>query len=76
MTLVFRMFGFKPTLSFTFVKRLFSSSLLSAIRVVSSAYLRLLIFLLEIFTAVFNLIQSSISHDLISILGKFYYYVD
>ena len=34
--------------SFTFTKRLFSSSLLSAIRVVSSPYLRLLIFLLEI----------------------------
>ena len=31
--------------SFTFIKRLFSSSLLFAIRVVSSAYLRLLIFL-------------------------------
>ena len=31
--------------SFTFIKRLFSSSLLSAIRAVSSAYLRLLIFL-------------------------------
>ena len=31
--------------SFTFIKRLFSSSLFSAIRVVSSAYLRLLIFL-------------------------------
>ena len=30
---------------FTFIKRLFSSSLLSAIRLVSSAYLRLLIFL-------------------------------
>ena len=30
---------------FTFIMRLFSSSLLSAIRVVSSAYLRLLIFL-------------------------------
>ena len=40
--------SFKPTFSlstFTFIKRLFSSSLLSAIRVVSSAYLRLLIFL-------------------------------
>ena len=38
---------FKPNLSlssFTFIKRLFSASLLSAIRVVSSAYLRLLIF--------------------------------
>ena len=31
--------------SFTFIKRLFSSSLLSAIRVVSSSYLRLFIFL-------------------------------
>ena len=42
------MFCFKPTFSlssFTFIKRLFSSSSLSAIRVVSSAYLRLLIFL-------------------------------
>src|SRR5574337_7314 len=42
------MLSFKPTFSlssFTFIKRLFSSSLLSAIRVVSSAYLRLLIFL-------------------------------
>ena len=34
--------------SFTFIKRLLSSSSLSAIRVVSSAYLRLLIFLPEI----------------------------
>ena len=32
----------------TFIKRLFSSSLLSVIRVISSAYLRLLIFLLAI----------------------------
>ena len=41
---------FKPTFSlssFTFIRRLFSS-LLSAIRVVSSAYMRLLIFLLAI----------------------------
>ena len=45
--LSFWMLSFKPTfsLSFTFIKRLFSSSSLSAIRVVSSAYLRLLIFL-------------------------------
>ena len=45
---VFWMLSFKPTFSlssFTFIKRLFSSSPLSAIRVVSSAYLRLLIFL-------------------------------
>ena len=34
--------------SFTLIKRTFSSSLLAAIRVVSSAYPRLLIFLLEI----------------------------
>ena len=50
MILVFWMLSFKPTFllsSFTFIKKLFSSSL-SAIRVVSSAYLRLLIFLLEI----------------------------
>src|SRR5574338_105593 len=42
------MLSFKPTFSlstFTFIKRLFSSSSLSAIRVVSSAYLRLFIFL-------------------------------
>ena len=42
---------YKPAFSlpsFTFIKRLFSSSLLSAIRVVSSAYLRLLIFLLTV----------------------------
>ena len=48
MILVFWMVSFKPTSSlssFTFIKRLFSSSSLSAIRVVSSAYLRLLIFL-------------------------------
>ena len=47
MILVFWMLSFKPTFSlssFTFIKRLFSSSSLSAIRMVSSAYLRLLIF--------------------------------
>ena len=48
MILVIWMLSFKPTFScssFTFIKRLFSTSSLSAIRVVSSAYLRLLIFL-------------------------------
>src|SRR5574341_307209 len=48
MDYVFRMLSFKPTFSlssWTFIKRLFSSSSLSAIRVVSSTYLRLLIFL-------------------------------
>ena len=42
------MLSLKPTfslLSFHFIKRFFSSSLLSAIRVMSSVYLRLLIFL-------------------------------
>ena len=45
MIFVFWMLSFKPTFSlfsFTFIKRLFSS-LLSTVRVVSSAYLRLLI---------------------------------
>jgi len=48
---VFWMLGVKPAFSlssFTFIKRFFSSSSLSAIRVMSSAYLRLLIFLLAI----------------------------
>ena len=45
---VFCMLSFKPAFSlssFTFINRLFSGSSLSAIRVVSSAYLSLLIFL-------------------------------
>ena len=48
MILVFWMLNFKPTFSlssFTYIKKLFSSSSLSAIRVVSTAYLRLLMFL-------------------------------
>ena len=48
MIFIFWMLSFKPTFplsSFTFIQRLFSSSSLSTIRVVSSAYLRLLIFL-------------------------------
>ena len=48
---IFWMLNFKPAFSlssFTFIKRLFSSSSLSAIKVVSSAYLRLLIFLLVV----------------------------
>ena len=46
--LSFQLLSFKPIFSlfsFTFNKRFFSSSLLSTIRVVPSAYLRLLIFL-------------------------------
>ena len=48
MNLVICMLSFKPSFSLsslTFIKRLFSSSLLFAIRVVSSAYLKLFIFL-------------------------------
>ena len=51
MILVFWMLNFKPTFSLssvTFIKRLFSSSSLSAIREGSSVHLRLLIFLLAI----------------------------
>ena len=49
--LVFLMLSFKPTFSlsfFIFIKKLFSSSLPSAIKVVSYEYLRLLVFLLAI----------------------------
>ena len=48
MILVFWLLSFKPTFSlssFTFNKKLFSSYSLSAIRLMSTAYLRLLIFL-------------------------------
>ena len=51
MILVFWMLSFKPVFSlssFALIKRLFSFSSLSAIRVVSSPYLRLRIFLPEI----------------------------
>ena len=61
MILLFWTLSFKPTFSlfsFTFIKRLFSSSLLSAIGVESSAYLRLLIFLLT------NLISACASSNL------------
>ena len=55
MILVFWMLSFNPAFllsSFTLINRLFSSSPLSATRVVSSAYLRLLIFLPAILIAV------------------------
>ena len=51
MIFIFWMLSFKTAFSlsfFTFIKKLFSSSSLSAIRVLSSTYLRLLIFLLAI----------------------------
>ena len=53
----FLIFSFKPVLtysSFTLIERLFSSSSLSAIRVVLSAYLRLLIFLTPILISAGN----------------------
>ena len=68
MILVFWMLSFKPAFSLsslTFTKRLFSSSLLSAIRVVSSAYLRLLIFLLAILIPAYD--SFGISHEYISL---------
>ena len=55
--LIFWMLKFKPVFSlssFTLIKRLFSSSLISAIRVVSSAYLKLLIFLPAILIPAFD----------------------
>ena len=61
MILVFWMLIFKPTYSlssFTFIKRLFSSSSLSATRVVSSACLRLLIFLPAILITVILILNS------------------
>ena len=52
MVLVFCMLSFKQTFSLSsFIKRLFSFFSLPVIRVVSSAYLRLLIFLLKILIA-------------------------
>ena len=67
MILAFRLLSFKPAFSlssFTF-KRFFSSSLLYAIRVVSSAYLRLFIFLPEILISSLCFIQPSVSHDVL-----------
>ena len=57
MILIFWMLSFKTMFSLsplTFIRRLFSAFLLSAIRVVSSAYLRLLIFLLAILIAAYT----------------------
>ena len=75
MIFVFWMLSFKPTFllsSFTFIKRLFSFCSLSAIRVISSAYLRLLMFLPAILIPgrikpVLDLcfIQPGISHDVL-----------
>ena len=62
---VFWMLSVKPNFSlsfFTFIKRLFSS-LLSVIRIVSSAYLKLLIFLPE--TLIQTCVSSSLSFHMI-----------
>ena len=70
MILVFWMLSFKPAFpfsSFTPIRRLFISSSLSAIRVVSCVYLRLLIFLLAILILAWWFIQPDISHDILCI---------
>ena len=57
MIFIFLMLSFNPAFSlssFTFIKRPFSSSSLYAIRVVSSAYLRLLICLWSVFIPVYD----------------------
>ena len=70
--LVFSVLSFKPTFSlssFTSIKRLFSSSSVSAIRVVSSAYPRLLIFIPAILIPVCA--SSSLAfHMIYLMLGK------
>ena len=66
MILFFWILSFKSSFSlssFTFIKRVFSSSSLSSIRVVSSAYLRLLIYLRAVLIQVCDL-TSSIFHML------------
>ena len=69
MILVFWILSFKPTFSlpsFTFIKRLFSFSSLSAIRVVSSAYLRLLISPGNLDSRL-CFVQPSVSHDVLCV---------
>ena len=73
MILVFQMLSFKPAFSlssFTLIKRLFNSSSLSAIRVVSSAYLRLLIFLSAILIPAYVSSSPVFSHDVLCIEVK------
>ena len=69
---IFWMLSFKRAfslLSFTFIKRLFSFSSLSAIKVVSSAYLRLLIFLLAVLILVYD--SSSLAFHMMNATYKF-----
>ena len=70
MILVFWILSFKPAFSlpsFIFIKRLFSSSSLSATRVVLSAYLRLLMFLPAILIPACGFFQPRVSHDVLCI---------
>ena len=67
---VFRMLSFKPTFSFssfTFIKWLFISFSLFAIRVVSSAYLRLFYISPDNLDSRLCFIQPSISHDVVCV---------
>ena len=74
MILVFWMLSFKPTFSFSsFTFKRLSSSLLSAVRMVSSAYLRLLILLLAILIPAYT--SSSPCHILKHILNNIIKYV-
>ena len=71
MILVFWMLSFKPTFSlfssFISVKRLFSSSSLPSIRMMSSAYLRLLIFFPSNLDSSLCFNQPSLSHDVLCV---------
>ena len=76
MIFIFWMLNFKPAFSlssFTFIKRLFSYSSLSGNKVVSSVYLKLLIFLPAILIPACGIpacgifIQHGISHDVLCI---------
>ena len=71
MIFVFQMLSFKPGFSlssFTFIKRLFSSSSLSSVRVVSFGYLRVLMFLSPgNLDSSLCFIQPGISHDVLCI---------
>ena len=71
MIFLYGMLSFKPTFprsSFMLIKRLFNSSSLSAIRVVSSEYLRLLIFLLAILISAYD--SSSLAFNSVYKLKK------
>ena len=70
--LVFLMLSFNQLFnsSFTFITRLFSSSLLSAIRVVCHLHIRAMDISSSNFDSSLKFIQSSISHDVLCIKVK------